>query len=288
MSSVEYFCSYVVKTRQYFSISHPILTYIILLVMPNKSYSVAFKKKAVERSRQIGIRPAAREFHVDERRIREWKSKTAQFHGISNSQSSNRLRLSGGGRKPLLPEVEQNLSSWIISERENYRRVTRKAIASKATELANNNPDFKASRGWVDKFLHRNDFSIRVRTTSGQRLPEQLASKVSSFVEFCMKMRIRHNFDLSNIGNMDETAVWADMPGNRTVDSKGVRTVPVLTTGHEKQRVTVCLAAMANGRKLQPMILFKGKFISLQLNIGLLYDNISSYNYFQLKINLPL
>ena len=49
------------------------------------------------------------------------------------------------------------------------------------------------------------------------------------------------------------------MTGNRTVYSKGVKTVPVLTTGHEKTRVTVCLAAMADGRKLPPMVLFKGK-----------------------------
>ena len=61
------------------------------------------------------------------------------------------------------------------------------------------------------------------------------------------------------IGNMDETAIWADMPGGSTVDARGVRHVPVLTTGHEKSRVTVCLAAMADGRKLPPYIVFKGK-----------------------------
>ena len=51
---------------------------------------------------------------------------------------------------------------------------------------------------------------------------------------------------------MDETAVWLDMPGENTVDIVGVKSAPLRTTGHEKNRITVCLAAKASGRKLQP------------------------------------
>ncbi len=58
---------------------------------------------------------------------------------------------------------------------------------------------------------------------------------------------------------MDETAVWMDMPGTATVDVVGTKSVPLKTTGHEKQRVTVSLSALADGRKLPPMIVFKGK-----------------------------
>ena len=61
------------------------------------------------------------------------------------------------------------------------------------------------------------------------------------------------------IGNMDETAIWADMPGNSTIAVRGSKSVPILTTGHEKQRITVCLAAMADGTKLPPFVVLKGK-----------------------------
>ena len=64
---------------------------------------------------------------------------------------------------------------------------------------------------------------------------------------------------LVNIGNMDETPVWFDMPTSKTVDSVGVKTVLLKTTGHEKTRFTVVLACLADGTKLKPMVIFKRK-----------------------------
>jgi len=57
---------------------------------------------------------------------------------------------------------------------------------------------------------------------------------------------------------MDETPLWFDMPGETTVTHTGQRSVPVHTTGHDKGRYTVVLAAMADGRKLKPYVVFKG------------------------------
>ena len=58
---------------------------------------------------------------------------------------------------------------------------------------------------------------------------------------------------------MDETPMTFDIPGNRTVHSKGEKTVLVKTTGHEKTHFTVVLACMADGTKLRPMVIFKRK-----------------------------
>ena len=60
------------------------------------------------------------------------------------------------------------------------------------------------------------------------------------------------------IGNMDETPLWLDMPGDTTVSRVGERTVSVRSTGHDKARFTVVLAAMADGRKIKPYVVFKG------------------------------
>ena len=58
---------------------------------------------------------------------------------------------------------------------------------------------------------------------------------------------------------MDETPLWLDMPGATTITHSGERSVPVRTTGHEKNRFTVRLSVMADGRKLKPYVVFKGK-----------------------------
>lgn len=68
---------------------------------------------------------------------------------------------------------------------------------------------------------------------------------------------MERKYSLSNIGNMDETPLWLDMLEETTVTRTGERTISIRTTGHDKGRFTVILAAMADGRKLKPYIVFK-------------------------------
>ena len=48
------------------------------------------------------------------------------------------------------------------------------------------------------------------------------------------------------------------MPGERTLEEMGTRSVLVRTTGHDKDKVTVMLAALADGTKLAPLVISKG------------------------------
>ena len=56
---------------------------------------------------------------------------------------------------------------------------------------------------------------------------------------------------------MDETPVFFNKVGNKTVNQTGEKTIWVKTTGHNKQRFTVVLACLADGIKLLPMVIFK-------------------------------
>ena len=48
------------------------------------------------------------------------------------------------------------------------------------------------------------------------------------------------------------------MPGETTVSRASERIISIHTTGHDKGRFMVVLAAMADGRKLKPYVVFKG------------------------------
>ena len=48
------------------------------------------------------------------------------------------------------------------------------------------------------------------------------------------------------------------MLSETTVDVTGKKSITLKSTGHEKARVSVCLAAKAEGTKLKPMVVFKG------------------------------
>ena len=137
----------------------------------------------------------------------------------SSSQSKKR-KLSSGGRKPFLGNLEEELMDKIIDEREKHHYVPCKLITAWAQQLAteHNLHEFRASRGWLFNFMQRSNLLIRRRTT-GQTMPKDGLAKIANFVEFCEKQRNTFDFALGNIANMDETPIWADMP-SKTVDCR--------------------------------------------------------------------
>ena len=81
---------------------------------------------------------------------------------------------------------------------------------------------------------------------------------MNSFLRFVTTQRKRENYDLKDIGNMDETPVWIEMPGKSTLELKGKKGVRMMSTGHEKERITVVLSALADETKLAPFVLLPG------------------------------
>jgi len=63
---------------------------------------------------------------------------------------------------------------------------------------------------------------------------------------------------MGQMANGDETAICLDMPPNYT-EMKGMNEVLLKTTGCERFRLTVMLAATVDGRKLPPLLILKMK-----------------------------
>jgi hypothetical protein len=68
-----------------------------------------------------------------------------------------------------------------------------------------------------------------------------------------------HGIDLKYFINMDQTAVYFEMKSNTTVHKIGARTVSVQESGSNSKRATIVLAVAADGTKLPPFVVFKGK-----------------------------
>ena len=58
---------------------------------------------------------------------------------------------------------------------------------------------------------------------------------------------------------MDETPVYFDLSGGRTVHPTGEKTVLVKTTGNERSHFDADLGVCADGKKIKPMLVFKRK-----------------------------
>ena len=104
---------------------------------------------------------------------------------------------------------------------------------------ADGNEEFKASEGWLYRFMQRNKISLRRKTTVSQRLPRDLVPKIASYIMTVRQKRWNYNYDLPFIGAMDETALCLDMPAATTLDFRGERSIPIKTSGHEKVACTI-------------------------------------------------
>ena len=146
------------------------------------SYSISTKLEAIAYAESNSKEAATRKFCVDAKRIREWCQKKAEFENAANP------RLDGGGRKPLSTALEEGVLEWIHDIRARGQRVSRRAISKKGEiiwhELKSSNEtdapagsynneeisqeDFKASNGWVVRFMNRHGLTSRKRTSLAQ------------------------------------------------------------------------------------------------------------------------
>ena len=247
------------------------------------SYTLEFKLNAIGEVKKGKSKEAtAIKFGVAPKRIWDWCKQEEKLKAMaSHSSQSQCKRLDGGGCRPLLDTLEERVYEWIESMRSRRLRVTRKMVKREALKIFSNesgqdynsNPEFVASNGWLRNFFNCHRITLRQKMTVCQKLPDVPAPKVSSYLLYLQSKRLKFNLTLQNMGAMDETPIWLDMAADSTVDFVGNKSVPIKTTGHEKSRVTVVLAAKANGSKLPSFIVFKGKRVDkgLQKVIGLVY-----------------
>uniref|UniRef100_A0A8C4RZL7 HTH CENPB-type domain-containing protein n=1 Tax=Erpetoichthys calabaricus TaxID=27687 RepID=A0A8C4RZL7_ERPCA len=196
------------------------------------SYPASFKLKVIQRAEETNNCVAGREFCVSEKLVRDWVKNKPSLQAMPKSKKALRFGLSP------FSGLEKDLNDWIVECRQNGYIVTRSSIRLRALQLAKEEKyltidgkpllKFQALAGWCTRFMNRYGLCLRQRTKIAQKLPKDLEEKVSSFHKFIIKQRQRHDFDLSNIGNMDETPMTFDMPGNRTVSMDGTKLRPTI------------------------------------------------------------
>ncbi|KAG0440755.1 Tigger transposable element-derived protein 6 [Dictyocoela muelleri] len=113
--------------------------------------------------------------------------------------------------------------------------------------IKNNKEFFKASNGWLDKFRRRNDLSFKNISGESQSAETSLITDFKSRFE-----KIKLNYEISNIFNCDETALYyKNVPKKSYVTSndrcKG--------TKQNKVRITVLLTCRMVGEKYNPLVI---------------------------------
>ena len=86
--------------------------------------------------------------------------------------------------------------SWILQKREE--QFVAVSTRLKALSLIKDiHPNFKASDGWVRKFMRINDIVLRVRTHISQNLPKDLEEKIKNFRAEVQKIRENSDYQVT-------------------------------------------------------------------------------------------
>ena len=247
-------------------------------VEKHHSYTHKLKLEVILYAEKYSNRAAGRKYGIDEACVRRWRKKKGPIAEIveKGGMGAKQSRIGKGGRKVASTHLDRLVLAWVKEKRRDSVRISTGMLQKKARELATSNlevqeelernivggPDeFFASRGWMVRFMRRNQLSFRRKTTQGQHRPITESYLIRNFILFVRAMRIKNRYLETDLIAMDETAVWLDSPGDTTITPIGARTIKVKTTKHEKNRVTVCLSARANGAKTDPGLFLRGSVL---------------------------
>lgn len=91
-----------------------------------------------------------------------------KLKGSATSMIGKRTRRGGAGGRRLSysPETDRQLLEWVMERSRSGLPVSRDSIQTQALSLVRDEcPDFKASSGWVEKFLIRHKISLPTRAS---------------------------------------------------------------------------------------------------------------------------
>ena len=153
----------------------------------------------------------------------------------ARSPSFSEWTVVGGGKTLLLCDLEDENFGWIVAERQQCRRVTRKSVQAMAKRIHDKQEGqepFNVSAGRCRNFMEHLQLMTRVKTHQSHGTPADLIPKLTDFLVFVRKLFADNNdLNPANIFAMDETAVWFDVTSNRTINEIGAKTISVASQG---------------------------------------------------------
>ena len=103
------------------------------------------------------------------KQIQNWRRAKATIEASVAAGCAKKQRLTGGGRTQRYSVVNVGVRDWIKRKRSDQQCVSRRMIRLEAKHIARESDgcdDFSASLGWLQKFLRRNNFTLRATTTT--------------------------------------------------------------------------------------------------------------------------
>jgi len=118
---------------------------------------------------------------------------------------------------------------------------------------------YNGQRSLIDRFMSLYGLSIR-NITSVRQEPEEITEEgrlVEEFKAQYAEVLASHQIPEEAVFNMDQTALYYEIPPKKTIEIVGTKQVAIATSGDEKKRVTIISLIGCNGARYRQMVIFK-------------------------------
>lgn len=203
------------------------------------------------------LKSVARLYGVYPQQLRAWrKVKEKLASTLSKKKSLNR------GRPSSIKALEDDLIGWALEQRElgnpvNYMLLTIKA--GQLSEEFRNIEKFANKYNIIRRLAKQNQLVIRSVTHVSQQTTNSMIEEAQEWQENIRALLQAPNIDEKYVANMDQVPMKHSLQPNRTLALRGSTTVGVKSRGNPKNRSTLTLGVCANGEKLKPQLIFKGR-----------------------------
>ena len=177
-----------------------------------------------------------------------------------------------GRRKAKYPTAEAATITWVRDQRAAGIKVTTRLVRQKMLREVNKRNGavlFKASPGWVKRFMGRYGLKWRRRNDKSKRSTESLIRALAAFIIALRAFRLRlpsdldpawGKFNCSNTFNVDQVPLPFASADPRTLEFIAVKRVWIKQPGAglEKRQCTLQLLIRALGKQPKPTLIFRG------------------------------
>ena len=209
--------------------------------------------KYQQKNPTISIRALGEQFNCGKTQIAYILKNKAAILSLYQQNVSAGRHITGKSRASEFADVNEALYKWFCIACSKNIYPGGPELMEKAKEIADKlgKPNFKGSRGWLDKWKKR--FNVKQLKISGESGDVEGAT-VDSWKERLPE--IVHEYEKANIWNMDETGLfWQALPdkgfGQRSKQCKGGKKA--------KKRLTVAFFVNAAGNKEKPIVIWKSQ-----------------------------
>jgi hypothetical protein len=219
-------------------------------------------ERRVNAEKELSLKAFCREHHLQPSQLRRWQKNLVKMKSMLDETTRKKAKkVCTLGRPSRLEKIRDKLIPWIESFMVDGKTLSIRLVSIQAKRYDRSLRRMKRYTvfAMVRRFLRSNGIVIRQTTHKSQDDPRTKHETAHAFLATTRALICQSNRSNAFIINMDQTPYNPKDTQAKTLAKRGAKTVNAREMKTSVGRVSALLAVCADGTKLMPLIVMKGK-----------------------------